>query len=258
MKKQTNFFPSGQTQQQQQEQHNTEPNFKTFKQFIQSSSQLTSLIQAHLTTTAAPSQFSLIGLHSCGNLSNSIVNLYATSNDSRLLCNVACCYNLLNEKYVENVVENSVDIKNTQLLIDEASKFPMSDHLNELEYSLGYDLRMLACHSFDRLLASCEEFRELSNTSQWYRCVLQEILVTVFGGCEEFRKRFEVLKDPSGEANPKNVKIGRRLINDKVSASTSGFVEYVRKALERLELSNEKVGNFYLIFFLNFLFDLTL
>jgi len=107
-----------------------------------------------------------------------------------------------------------VDIKNTQLLIDEASKFPMSGHLNELEYSLG--------------------------------------------GCEEFRKRFEVLKDPSGEANPKNVKIGRRLINDKVSASTSGFVEYVRKALERLELSNEKVGNFYLIFFLNFLFDLTL
>ncbi len=150
----------------------------------------------------------------------------------------------MNEKYVENIVENSVDIKNTQLQIDESSKFPMSDHLNKMKYSLGYDLRMLACHSFDRLLASSDNFRELTNTSQWYRCVLQEILVTTFEDCEDFRQRFEVVKDPSGEANPKNIKIGRKLINDKVSASTSGFVEYVRKALERLELPNEKVGKF--------------
>jgi hypothetical protein len=60
---------------------------------------------------------------------------------------------LLNEKYDSN------DQKETH--IDETSKFPMSNHLNEKKYSLGFNIRMLACHNFERCLDSIEDFREV-------------------------------------------------------------------------------------------------
>lgn len=176
MKKQTTFFANEPYRGKKTSQSLSDPvdkNFLTFSQFIQSSSELNNLIEDHLRDSASFSsnEFSLIGLHSCGNLSNSIVNLYVNSNRGveasrtggcKLLCNVACCYNLLNEKYAENYMENSVDIKNTELSIDESSKFPMSSYLNRQEYSLSYDVRMLACHSFERLLDSYEDFREVN------------------------------------------------------------------------------------------------
>ena len=136
-------------------------NFQTFSQFIQSSSELNNLIETHLEEISFKNnKFALIGLHSCGNLSNSIVNLYVNSNRDRgsesgckLLCNVACCYNLLDEKYTGSA----------EVGIDESSKFPMSKWLNEIKYELSYDLRMLACHSFDRILSTADDFREVPN-----------------------------------------------------------------------------------------------
>ena len=96
--------------------------------------------------------FALVGLHSCGNLSNSIINLYLDnySNEStkkcKLLFNVACCYNLLFEKFS---TDNPKEIE-----IDQSSKFPMSDYLNNKKYALGFNVRMIACHNFERKLNS--------------------------------------------------------------------------------------------------------
>ena len=167
MKKQTTIFQSEPYNKDKSQE--TDENFQTFSQFIQSSSELNRLIESHLKEISITNnKFSLIGLHSCGNLSNSIVNLYVNSNRDidktsgcKLLCNVACCYNLLNEKYVTN---DDFDEKYESDSLDESSKFPMSKHLNKIKYYLSYDFCRLACHSFERLLSLCDDVREVNLT----------------------------------------------------------------------------------------------
>ena len=46
--------------------------------------------------------FLLTGLHTCGNLGASMVRLFASSADVGMLCNVACCYHLLEEEFIRN------------------------------------------------------------------------------------------------------------------------------------------------------------
>ncbi len=60
------------------EKKETPSNFTTFNQFVQSSTKLNSLIGSQSTSDEC---FSLVGLHSCGNLSNSIINLYLDNCD---------------------------------------------------------------------------------------------------------------------------------------------------------------------------------
>lgn len=146
--------------------------FKTFSQFIQSTSELSALLPAPSNdqVVEASQHYALIGLHCCGNLSNSIVNLYVSNNEKKeeeterrrvkLLCNVACCYNLLNEKYA-NDLESDKDFKRTNVAISESSKFPMSDLLNRQKFSLNFNMRMLACHSLDRCMKSLDDFKEV-------------------------------------------------------------------------------------------------
>ena len=150
--------------------------FQTFAQFIQSSTELNELIKSNLNSEGAvdfDGHFALIGLHSCGNLSNSIVNLYLSGklnnvksqvgNNNRLLCNVACCYNLLNEKYSCDV-ESYIDVKKTNVKIGDQSKFPMSAHLNDIKYAINFNARSLACHSLDRCISSLEDYREVTSS----------------------------------------------------------------------------------------------
>lgn len=154
--------------------------FKTFSQFIQSTSELSALLPAPSSNdqvVEASQHYALIGLHCCGNLSNSIVNLYVSNNEKKeeekeqrrvkLLCNVACCYNLLNEKYA-NDLESDKDFKRTNVAISESSKFPMSDLLNRQKYSLNFNMRMLACHSLDRCMKSLDDFKEVRKLIFFY------------------------------------------------------------------------------------------
>lgn len=152
--------------------------FQTFAQFIQSSTELNNLIKSKLNSEnhELDEKFALVGLHSCGNLSNSIVNLYLNSKsensnslekakqNNRLLCNVACCYNLLNEKYASDL-ESLIDVKKTNVKIDDCSKFPMSFYLNEKKYAINFNARSLACHSLDRCFKSLEDYKEVNYTS---------------------------------------------------------------------------------------------
>jgi hypothetical protein len=151
--------------------------FQTFSQFIQSSTELNNLIKVHikkeLDQSNNSSNFGLIGLHSCGNLSNSIINLYLNNlaNDEdrtsgkfrKLLCNVACCYNLLNEKYSHDDVKvnKKYNLNESISSIDSSSRFPMSSFLNEQKYALTFNIRMLACHSMDRCIKELDSFKEV-------------------------------------------------------------------------------------------------
>ena len=49
--------------------------------------------------------------------------------------------------------------------------------------------------------------------------------------------------------DPKTIKIGRKLINDK--AISDSFVDYVRKALEKLNLFKDQVNKKYTNLFLS-------
>ena len=162
---------------------NESSSFQTFSQFIQSSTELNNLIKLHIQTEFKMSEieistnmnnFGLIGLHSCGNLSNSIINLYLNNNSCndrskfrKLLCNVACCYNLLNEKFSHDdiKVNKKYNLKETSSENggDRSSRFPMSSHLNEKKYSLTFNIRMLACHSMGRCLKEIDTFKEVSS-----------------------------------------------------------------------------------------------
>lgn len=44
-------------------------------------------------------QLMLTGLHTCGNLAPSILRIFVANPDTRVLCNVGCCYNLLDEEF---------------------------------------------------------------------------------------------------------------------------------------------------------------
>jgi hypothetical protein len=150
----------------------TSSKFNTFSQFKQSSTELNDLVESATEKCQPESKsYALIGLHSCGNLSNSIINLYLKSafdldcsKRSRLLCNVACCYNLLDEKYTTNnpMVGTAAERDNGGVQVDETSKFSMSAFLNEKRYALSFNIRMLACHSLEKCLASIDDFREVS------------------------------------------------------------------------------------------------
>ena len=67
---------------------------------------------------------------------------------------------MLNEKYDSNGQKEANNITN----IDETSKFPIRNHLNKSKYSLGFNIRMLACHNFERCLDSIEDFTEVSHS----------------------------------------------------------------------------------------------
>ena len=112
--------------------------------------------------------YALIGLHSCGNLSNSIINLFLNNrayNDEitfrKLLCNVACCYNLLNEKYSNDDVKVNKKYNLDENNDDNASQFPMSSYLNQMKYALTFNIRMLACHSFGRCTKELDSYKEV-------------------------------------------------------------------------------------------------
>ena len=183
---------------------NESSSFQTFSQFIQSSTELNNLIKLHIQTelmseieiSTNMNNCGLIGLHSCGNLSNSIINLYLNNNLGdhacndrskfrKLLCNVACCYNLLNEKFSQDdlKVNKKYNLEETssESDVDRSSRFPMSSHLNEKKYSLTFNIRMLACHSMGRCLKEIDSFKEV-------RFVHNFLILGVFG-CQQIFMR---------------------------------------------------------------------
>ncbi|RNA37081.1 methyltransferase 25 [Brachionus plicatilis] len=145
----------------------------------------------------------------------------------KLLCNVACCYNLLNEKYSKDML-GSHDFKKTNIKLDDSSKFPMSFYLNSKEYCLSYNLRMLACHSLYRCFDSIENFKELDNATLWYRTVLQLILY------ENYYADFP----NENKSSEINLQVGRKMLDFNLMPL---FKDYVRKVFNKFNLDNNKL-----------------
>lgn len=82
-------------------------------------------------------QVGLVGLHTCGNLASTSVQLFVNSPESRFLCNVGCCYHLLDEFF---------DKSNSGL----EQGFPLSSHLKSKSFFLGRNARMVSSQPLER------------------------------------------------------------------------------------------------------------
>ena len=75
--------------------------------YITASSPLIELLDEAFNERCSRQSVMLTGLHTCGDLATSILKLYTTCPQARLLCNVGCCYNLLSEKFLQSPFSSS-------------------------------------------------------------------------------------------------------------------------------------------------------
>ncbi|CAM4950926.1 unnamed protein product [Rotaria socialis] len=115
------------------------------------------------------SSFLLCSLHACGSLSCSLLNHFVENLSVRAIANVACCYHLLEEKFVANPFTN-------YCAENDPCSFPLSHRLIEEKTKLGENARMLAVQSFERNKAD-----QTLNAGLWYRALMQVLLVEVYG-----------------------------------------------------------------------------
>lgn len=158
----------------------------------------------------------LSGLHTCGDLASTCLQIFTENQRISAVCNIGCCYNKLSEKF--NQYEYNHDryerekkmpfesFKEIETNCDEVPSygFPMSRYLIENQTSIGHTARMLACNSVHRMI----DKKEQPSRHLFYRALL-EILIQ--------RKSPEHLN---------HVQVGRM----KPCAS---FAEYVRRTNKR-------------------------
>ncbi|KAB0802781.1 hypothetical protein PPYR_04967 [Photinus pyralis] len=153
--------------------------------------------------------FGLVGLHTCGDLAAACIKMYNRNNNLKTLCNVSCCYNLLNEEF------ESVNSKSTH-----SFGFPLSAHLRNKRFKLGHIALMLSAQPVDRILNR----KELPSKILFYRSVLEVIL-----------EKYNICKS-------------KRQVG-KVKKKCENFVEYVHICLKninvKLDLSNDELMKVY-------------
>lgn len=144
----------------------------------------------------------LCGLHTCGNLSSTLIHHFVSCKMVRILCNVGCCYNLLIEELYD---EKSKLDENMEI------GFPLSTSLKEAKFSLGRNARMLASQCQERTIKN-KEF----HLSLFYRALLQVML-------SHYSNVFS-----SQNSKILEFQVGR------VSKNCQSFNDYVNKALKNL------------------------
>lgn len=134
--------------------------YKQVTQFVTETTDIKQLIQDVFMEN--PSHIGVVGLHTCGNLSPAALRIFIKNKDIKTLCNVSCCYHLLNE----GISESS----------QEEFGFPMSAFLTNKNYYLGRIARMLSAQSIDRILHE----KKLPNRTIFYRAVFEVFLTQNF------------------------------------------------------------------------------
>ncbi|CAL8318418.1 unnamed protein product [Lota lota] len=146
----------------------------------------------------------MVGLHTCGDLAPSTLRMFVAKRELASVCSVGCCYHLLTEEF------------------DPAAPppggvfgFPMSAYLREQSWFCGRNARMSACLALERVTVG----KGIQMESLFFRAVLHVIL----------RDHYNSFKSE------------RRVGN--VYSKSKSFVDYVRKALGRLELDHSKLSD---------------
>lgn len=145
-------------------------NYKTTAKFITTELNFGALLAENFTQFRPEDSpnICLTGLHTCGNLAATCLQVFHAQTDCRLLCNVGCCYHLLRERYSQQEFFGNKSLMELQTDYG----FPLSQYLRERQVRMGRNARMLAAQSIERTL----DTKELPNVTLYYRALL-EILV---------------------------------------------------------------------------------
>ncbi|XP_044257850.1 methyltransferase-like protein 25 [Tribolium madens] len=131
------------------------PNVELYKQVTQFVDEKFDLLGLVKDIFPNVSHLGLVGLHTCGDLAANSLKIFSKNEAIKSVCNVGCCYHLLNEECEE-------------------SGFPLSQSLRDRKFVLGRSARMIANQSVERVLQE----GELPNITIFYRAILQVILET--------------------------------------------------------------------------------
>ncbi|XP_017039158.1 methyltransferase-like protein 25 [Drosophila ficusphila] len=145
-------------------------NYKTTSRFITTELNFGALLEYNFGQLLQNDSLNicLTGLHTCGNLAATCLQVFHAQNDCRLLCNIGCCYHLLRERYSQQ------EFFGNKALMDMQTDygFPLSQYLQDRQVHMGRNARMLAAQSIERTL----DAKELPNVTLYYRALL-EVLV---------------------------------------------------------------------------------
>ncbi|XP_057665894.1 probable methyltransferase-like protein 25 [Diorhabda carinulata] len=159
-----------------------------------------------------PADLGLVGLHTCGNLAPTSLQIFSSNQNIKTICNIGCCYHLLSEEFGTQQY-----FRNT----NGDYGFPMSNFLKDQNITIGRAGRMIAAQSMERIL----DKRELPNESIFYRALFEIIL----------EKYYDLPSDKRQVG-----KMRKKCVN---------FVDYTKKALKRLNLplnlTNSQLENLF-------------
>ncbi|XP_049940144.1 probable methyltransferase-like protein 25 [Schistocerca serialis cubense] len=129
--------------------------YKRATAYISEESDLAALVTEHFGSYDSCSNILLTGLHTCGNLAPACLQLFVRENNVSAVCNVGCCYHLLEEHFCENPFPK-------RLLCDSEHKlyhgFPLSQYLIRKKFVLGRNARMLSAQCVQRILVKREVY----------------------------------------------------------------------------------------------------
>ncbi|XP_067247843.1 methyltransferase-like protein 25 isoform X2 [Chanodichthys erythropterus] len=147
----------------------------------------------------------LVGLHTCGDLAPSTLRMFRAKQELRAVCSVGCCYHLLSEEFDQD----------RQGCNSGVCGFPMSQYLKDQACFCGRNARMSACLALERVSAG----GGLPMESLFYRAVLHVIL----------QEHYDCFKSEKRVGN--------------VYSKASSFVDYIRRALRKLDLDETKLSD---------------
>ncbi|XP_019948000.2 probable methyltransferase-like protein 25 [Paralichthys olivaceus] len=145
----------------------------------------------------------MVGLHTCGDLAPSTLRMFVAKPELAAVCSVGCCYHLLSEEFDPAAQE----------CLHSVCGFPLSRYLRSQSCFCGRNARMSACLALERVSLG----QGIQMESLFYRAVLHVIL----------RDHYSSYKSEK--------RVG------KVYSKSTSFVDYVRRALRRLELDESKL-----------------
>ncbi|XP_055905028.1 probable methyltransferase-like protein 25 [Eupeodes corollae] len=208
-------------------------NYKTTNKFITTKLPFKDLVKQDfdLPADSSPS-LCLTGLHTCGNLAPTCLQVFSAQEDFRIVCNIGCCYHLLKEEF------STDEFFGNKVIMEQQSDigFPMSEFLKGQRVRMGRNARMLAAQSIHRT----QNAKELPNISLFYRALLEVMIV----------ERDPSLKDTVQVGKIKkfnNFKEYIALCSRKVSLELETLAE---EDIERIEKTYEKQAKFLDLFYL--------
>ncbi|CAD7011950.1 methyltransferase-like protein 25 [Ceratitis capitata] len=168
---------------QEAENHNKEALYKTTAAFITPDINITELLQKQFPDATETANICLTGLHTCGNLATTCLRLFHEQKQCKLICNIGCCYHLLQESFAQpEYFENE-----TISALQTTNGFPMSKFLRDKQLAMGRNARMLATQSFERVTSE----RSSMNISLFYRALLE---VLISERAQEMKQKLQVGK----------------------------------------------------------------